>query len=317
MQTIHIIILSLLTLAVCYTLIRAISITRAAAAYRFLIANAAGGCESLGFTGCSVICYDVNDIEQIENLLQTEYDRYEVLAVIDSRLNPDIFYTIVKRYGLINVNAIISNELPDTHIRALYRSRQRRFRRLVLIDEAYTSLYNSLNCATLVAAYEYIIPLNASMLLRERAIEYAAILISENHQQSIVAIHSSADQECYIIKREYIIRHRGFSATLLRNTPASQIIATPTPLVYSANSKETLRYKVWGIVCAVLLPLIIIESIWADGLLIMATLLSALLIFLLIKYYTTAADCTICPERAMLCYFRRIRRIFYGRKFLV
>ena len=317
MQTIYIIILSLLTLAICYTLIRAIRITRATTAYQFLIANVAGGCESLGFTGFSVVCYDINDIEQIENLLQTEYNRYEVVAVIDSRLYPDIFYTIVKRYGLINVNAIISNELPNIYIRALYRSRQRRFRRLILIDEAYTSPYNSLNCATLVASYEYIIPLNASMRLRERAIEYTAILISENRQLPYVAIHSSADEECYIIKREHIIRHRGFSSTLLRNTPASQILSTPTPLIYSADSKGTFRYKVWGIAFTILLPFMIIESIWTDGLLILATLLSALLIFLLVKYYSTVADCRICPERAMLCYFRRIRRIFYGRKFLV
>lgn len=316
MQTIYIIILSLLTLAICYTLVRAIRITQADTAYKFHIENSATAYESLGFTGYSVICYAINNIEQIENLLQSEYNRYEILAVIDSRLYPDIFYSIVKNYGLIRVNTIISNELPNTYIRALYRSRQRQFRRLVLIDEAYTSPYNSLNCATLVASYEYIIPFNATMRLRERAIEYAAILISESNQQ-FAAIHSSADEECYIIWREHIIQNKGFSAALLRNTPSKQILSTPTPLTYTIDSKRAVLRKAWSISSAIILPIIIIELIWTDGLLILATLLSALLIFLIVKYYTAVTDCGICPERAMLCYFRRIRRIFYGRKFLV
>ncbi len=317
MPTIHIIILSLLILAICYTLIRTIRITKAAEAYKFLIANVAGGCESLGFTGCSVVCYEVNDIEQIENLLQTEYNRYEILAVIDSRLYPDLFYTIVKRYGLISVNTIISNELPNTHIRALYRSRQRRFRRLVLIDEAYISPYNSLNCATLVASYEYIFPFSASMRLRERAIEYATILISENLHQPFVAIHSSTDEESNIIRREYIIQRKGFSANLFRYTPSTQILSTPTALTYSIEPRAVSRRKIWKSTCAILLPILIIESIFADGLLILATSLSAILIFLLVKYYSTVADSEFCPEWAMLCYFRHISRIFYGRKFLL
>ena len=316
MQTIHTIILSLLLLAVGYTIIRAIKTTKALSTYNFFVDNATGCCESLGFTGCSVICYAVNDIEQIENLLHTEYDRYEILAVIDSRLYPDIFYSIVKQYGLIQVNTIVSDELSNTHIRALYRSRQRRFRRLVLLDEAYTSPYNSLDCATLVASYEYIIPLNASMRLRERAIEYASILISENRERAIVAIHSSADDECYIIKREYIISHDGFSATLFHDTPATQILSTPTPLVYTINNEES-RRRFRNNMYAVVFVILLFEMIWADGLTAVATLLSALLIYLIVKYYNVVANDRFCPEWAMLCYFRHIRRMFYGRKFLV
>lgn len=317
MQTIHIIILSLLLLVIGYTVIRAIKTTKALSMYNFFVDSATGCCESLGFTGCSVVCYAVNDIEQIENLLHTEYDRYEILAVIDSRLYPDIFYSIVKQYGLIQVNPIVSDELPDTHIRALYRSRQRRFRRLVLIDEAYTSPYNSLDCATLVASYEYIIPLNASMRLRERAIEYAAILISECREQEIVAIHSSADDECYIINREHIISNDGFSSTLFQDVPSTQILSTTTPLVYTISGNEEslrkFRYNAYTVILVVLL----FEMIWTDGLTIVATLLSIVLIYLIVKYYNVVADERFCPEWAMLCYFRRIRRFFYGRKFLL
>ena len=303
-------------LAVVYTVIRAIKTTKALSIYNFFVDNTAGCCESLGFTGCSVICYAVNDFEQIENLLHTEYNRYEILAVIDSRLYPDIFYSIVKQYGLIRVNTIVSDELSNTHIRALYRSRQRRFRRLVLLDEAYTSPYNSLDCATLVASYEYIIPLTASMRLREHAIEYASILISENRERAIVAIHSSADDECYIIKREYIISHDGFSATLFHDVPATQILSTPTPLVYTIDNKES-RRRFRNNMYAVVFVILLFEMIWADGLTAVATLLSALLIYLIVKYYNVVADDRFCPEWAMLCYFRHIRRIFYGRKFLL
>ena len=155
------------------------------------------------------------------------------------------------------------------------------------------------------------------MRLRERAIEYVAILISENYHQPFVAIHSSADEESYIIRREYIIQCKGFSANLFCDTPSTLILSTPTALTYSIESRTISRRKIWNTACAILLPILIIESIFADGLLILATLLSAILIFLLVKYYSMVVDSEFCPEWAMLCYFRRIRRFFYGRKFLL
>ena len=314
MPTIHIIAILLLATAVLYTLLRTISITRAAALNSFLVDDASGGCDGLGFTGCSIICYEVNDIDQIENLLLTEFYRYEVVAVIDSSLYPDVFHDIVKRYGLIAVNSAISDELPSHNIRALYRSRQRRHRRIVLIDEAYTSPCHSLNCATLVASYDYIIPLNASMRMLNRAIESIAILIAQSGEKEFAAIRSSADDECHIIKREYIISRKGFYDRLLRDIPREQLITTPLPLTYSTAASQ---HKYQGVVCAVGIPILLIEIMWADGWLILATLLSALLIYLLVKYYTTTTIGRFCPERAMFCYFRHIWRIFYGGKFLV
>ena len=154
------------------------------------------------------------------------------------------------------------------------------------------------------------------MRLREHAIEYASILISENRERAIVAIHSSADDECYIIKREYIISHDGFSATLFHDVPATQILSTPTPLVYTIDNKES-RRRFRNNMYAVVFVILLFEMIWADGLTAVATLLSALLIYLIVKYYNVVADDRFCPEWAMLCYFRHIRRIFYGRKFLV
>jgi hypothetical protein len=314
MPTIHIIAVLLLVTAVLYTLFRTITITRAVALNNFLVDDASGCCDGLGFTGCSVICYEVNDIDQIESLLLTEFYRYEVVAVIDSHLYPDIFHDIVKRYGLVAVNSAVSDELPHHNIRTLYRSRQRRHRRIVLIDEAYTSPCHSLNCATLVASFDYIIPLNASMRMLNRAIESVAILIAENEVRDFAAIRSSADDECYIFKREYIISRKGFTTNLLRNTSNGQIVSTPIPLTYSI---QTMQHKLRSIARTASIIILLIGIMWIDGWLILATILSAMLIFMLVKYYTITAIGRFCPERAMLCYFRHIWRIFYGGKFLV
>lgn len=314
MPTIHIITLSLLAAAVLYTIIRTIRITRAVALHNFLLDETSGGCDGLGFTGCSIICYEIDDIDQIENLLLTEFYRYEVVAVVDSHLRPDIFQDVVKRYGLIAVNSAVSDELPCHNIRALYRSRQRRHRRIVLIDEAYTSPHHSLNCATLVASYDYIIPLNASLRMLDRAIESVAILIAERWQDDFSVIRSSADSECYIIKREYIISHKGFSNRLLRNIPQEDIYHTPLPLTRPTNTSQH-RWR--NVTIAAIFAILLIEFIWADGWLILATLLSATLIYLLVRYYTTTTIGRFCPERAILCYIQHIWHIFYGRKFRV
>lgn len=236
------------------------------------------------------------------------------MAVIDSHLYPDIFHDIVKRYGLVAVNSAVSDELPHHNIRTLYRSRQRRHRRIVLIDEAYTSPCHSLNCATLVASFDYIIPLNASMRMLNRAIESVAILIAENEVRDFAAIRSSADDECYIFKREYIISRKGFTTNLLRNTSNGQIVSTPIPLTYSI---QTMQHKLRSIACTASIIILLIGIMWVDWWLILATILSAMLIFMLVKYYTITAIGRFCPERAMLCYFRHIWRIFYGGKFLV
>ena len=86
--------------------------------------------------GISVLCSGVRAQEQVENLLSAEYAHYEVIVVLDSLRYPVEFAAFTARYRMIRVEYVLSEELPVTGVRALGRSRKRRFRRLVPVDRA-------------------------------------------------------------------------------------------------------------------------------------------------------------------------------------
>lgn len=315
MPTIYIIFTLFLLSALLTIVFHAVRIINRVRHLHFFIDHTAGCCESLAFTGCSVICHSVSDINQLENLLQTEYDRYEVIAVIDSRLYADIFYLIVEHYALIRVNTIVSSELPDSHIRALYRSKQRCFRRLVLLDAACINPYKALNCATAVASYEYIIPLGPTMRLRPSAIESIALLISELSGGDYDAIRCVTDSKCTIFKRETIIRHNGFSADIIKEIPARRIIHSTTPAVYSIDRSANLMTAL--IISLLLVTITVIATIFSVWLLIPAALLTLLLIGLILELCARLIDRQNCSVWSMLCYIRNFIFIFHQRKFLV
>ena len=128
MQTAQYVILSILAVALAAAAVRVVRISRAMRRRRFLAPETAGCCESLGFVGISAVCSGVNSIEHIENLLGSEYDRYELIVVLDAERRPDDFRNIMTHYGMIRVNTAESDELPSARIRALYRSRRRNYR---------------------------------------------------------------------------------------------------------------------------------------------------------------------------------------------
>ena len=104
---------------------------------RLLLAGShAVASDTPGGIGISVLCSGVHAQEQVENLLSAEYAHYEVIVVLDSLRYPVEFAAFTARYRMIRVEYALSEELPVTGVRALGRSRKRRFRRLVLVDRA-------------------------------------------------------------------------------------------------------------------------------------------------------------------------------------
>ena len=163
MYAIELIITALLAVAATIILLEVIYTSRIIAAERQLqlLADRSVGCHSSrGWVGCSVICHRATDVAQIENLLRTEYDRYEVIAIIDAEVYGKLFSEIVTRYRLLELDRPKHQSETDVKIRRLYRSGQRRYRHLVLLDIAQNvEMYNAMNCALKVASYNYVIPI--------------------------------------------------------------------------------------------------------------------------------------------------------------
>ena len=125
--------------------------------------------ETAAETGISVLCSGCDGIEQVERLLDTEYARYETVLALDAAACPELFETLVSRYRMIRVNPACCGT-----IRGLYRSRQRGYRRLVIVDRTGGTSYDDFDAAAAVAAHDYLLPLPHGCRLRPDAAERLA-----------------------------------------------------------------------------------------------------------------------------------------------
>jgi hypothetical protein len=276
-----------------------------------IIDDIASCCESLGFVGCSAICSGVRDITRIEELLGQEYDRYEVIIAIDAEQYPEEFRAIISHYRMIRVNCSRSEELPSAAIRNLYRSRQRSFRRLILLDKPHSDIYGDLDAAAIVASYNYLLPVGPTTHLCNKAIESIAITLSEQDFHSIGLLHA-VSSDTYIFCRDAVINNGGFSPHIVRQIPRSAQLQTYTPI--AIDTKNDTEAVALAIIAAIVLPLIFMFVGWGAVAAAASTIIAFLSIARYISRLTHPANCSL---QVMLCYFRRIGSIFRRRKFQI
>lgn len=162
-------------------------------------------------TGISAVCGGVYDHDQLENLLGVEYARYEVVVVLDARHFFAEFDAIVSRYRMIRVNYAPCEELPVAGVRGLYRSRQRCYRRLVLVDRAQGSVYDDFDAAGCVATYDYLLPVRQGCLLLPGTVERLAAELSEYPTGMLELVRSRLAEPAVLVSRETVLREGGFS----------------------------------------------------------------------------------------------------------
>ena len=308
MEYFLVILFSVLLLAFLLWMIRIADATRRR---DIIIDDIAGCCESLGFVGCSAICSGVRDITRIEELLGQEYDRYEVIITIDAEQYPEEFRAIISHYRMIRVNCSRSEELPSATIRNLYRSRQRSFRRLILLDKPHSDIYGDLDAAAIVASYNYLLPVGPTTHLCNKAIESIAITLSEQDFHSIGLLHAVAS-DTYIFCRDAVINNGGFSPHIVRQIPRSAQLQTYTPI--AIDTKNDTEAVALAIIAAIVLPLIFMFIGWGAVAAAASTIIAFLSIARYISRLTHPANCSL---QVMLCYFRKIGSIFRRRKFQI
>ncbi len=317
MQIALLTVILLLTAIAVAVAIRAIAVSRAADWMEMVAAGATDSCESAGYVGCSAVCSGVENMQQIESLLDVEYDRYETIIVLDARLSSVTFRAIVARYDLIRVDSGASDEFPTARIRALFRSRSRSLRRLTLVDRAAASAYDDLDAGASVASYDYILPIGTDTYLMPEAIEKAVIAIASTGPGNVDLLHSVSDDECYIFHRDALIAQGGFTRHVLRGIPADRTCRTIVPLVYRTTNERRIKFITRITIFAALATLFTIETATLGAGLAAATAATAVLATAAAAYARTALGRYNCFERSILCYFKRMSAIFGRRKFTI
>lgn len=347
MYAIELIITVLLAVAATIILLEIIYTSRIIATERRLqlLADRSIGCHSsLGWVGCSVICHRVTDAAQIENLLRTEYDRYEVIAIIDAEIYGELFSEIVTRYRLLELDRPKHQSETDVKIRKLYRSGQRRYRHLVLLDiQQNVGMYDAMNCALEVTSYNYVIPIKEGYHLRQHAIESIAILLSDDSEQNIELLESLGNPSCQIFRYDTVVAKGGFSPNLPDKITPRNTTYTYETYICKSGKRQTPKPSIikvsvqLGLIVAIGLAATIIAregDIFGIGissgskpainteaakyiLIICAIATTAITLRAIATYQIVASETAKCAVRSMLCYFRRLTAFFLLRKFIV
>lgn len=172
-----------------------------------------------GTIGISVLCSGVTDPAQVENLLSSEYARYEVVVVLDARCQPMEFAELVTRYRMIRVEWVNAGELKVEGVRALGRSRKRRFRRLVLVDRASDGAAGDFDTAASVATYDYLLPVREGQYLLPGAVERLVAELGGEPSGTLDLVRSRLCVPAMLLSREAVVAAGGFANRPQRSIP--------------------------------------------------------------------------------------------------
>ena len=309
----YILIYTLLLAATTIVLLRTIRIARAIEHQALLHNDITGCCESLGFIGCSVVCSSVSDLQQINRLLGQDYGRYEVVIVLDSALHAEAFDLLVSHFKLVRVNCTSAEELPSVHIDNLYRSRQRSFRRLILVDAPYRSAFDDMNAGVMVASYDYILPIGTSATLRPRAVENLAIILCATDARNCTWVRSRSTHDCLFL-RDAIIDAGGFSADILQRCGRGYYTYAP---IADHEPARKVKFSLGTTIIAVVFTLLFASGTAIDVRIAIAIMLAIGVAWASAKYVATIAKPTNCSAWDVIYLFRKIVDIFPTRKFSV
>ncbi len=195
-------------------------------------------CEVGGGVGLSVLCVDPEDERQVINLLDTEYPCFEAVVVIDGALRSELLHRLIADYRLFRVDYRPSTELPTEGVRGLYRSRNRSFRRLVVVDRERSQPVDDYNTAVGVAAFEYLLPVGAGQFLRPHAIERLAVEIGRREEPTEL-LHLPIGSPAMVVAREKIIRSGGFGGPLTAEVPRQLKATLYEPLIYRPDVRRS------------------------------------------------------------------------------
>lgn len=235
--------------------------------------------------GISILCTGVDDPAQLENLLSSEYARYEVIAVLDSRRHPERFERLAARYRMIGVEPTRTDELPVTGIRGMSRSRRRCYRRLVLIDRAHDTPDGDLLAAAAAASFDYLLPVHRGQYLLDDAIVRLVAELGSYPRNGLRLVRSCLGVPLLLLHREAVVAAGGFGPRALRTIPrkARKMLWEP---FFRPPRRRRNRIR-WRLIAGATLASVVLASALAGHWLLTALLFSA-----------AAAWCaTTCAER--------------------
>ena len=108
-------------------------------------------------------------IDNIRTLLSLYYNNYEVVVVNDGSKD-DSLEKIIKAYELEKVNYYFDYRLPCKRIRGVYKSQNRSFKKLTVIDKSNGGKADSLNAGLNVCRNDLVVSIDADSIMEPDAL---------------------------------------------------------------------------------------------------------------------------------------------------
>lgn len=141
--------------------------------------------EGIVHIGVSAVVEYPDTPQPLIALLEEEYPRSEAVIVTDLQHYLSPFGELIQRFHLIRVN-----HSHLTEVRALYRSRHRAFRRVVMVDLPIEHRNRAFDIGKEVATYNYILKLHGDSIVAHDALSYCATIVALHHLTKDISMRS-------------------------------------------------------------------------------------------------------------------------------
>ena len=126
-------------------------------------------------------------VENIRSLLSLQYVNYEVMVVNDGS-NDDTLQKMIEAYDLEKVERLIDPEWRCKPIRGIYKSRQRSFHKLTVIDKENGGKSDALNTGIQLSENKYVGCIDVDWLLIPDALLHVVKSFYQRTEKRVIAV---------------------------------------------------------------------------------------------------------------------------------
>lgn len=125
-------------------------------------------------------------VDNIRSLLSLHYNDFEVIIINDGS-SDDSMEKVIKAYDLERVNLLFEQKLETKPIRAIYKSRNKAFSKLIVVDKENGGKADALNAGINISQKDFISAIDVDSILVEDALLIMAKPFLEEDGHKIIA----------------------------------------------------------------------------------------------------------------------------------
>jgi cellulose synthase/poly-beta-1,6-N-acetylglucosamine synthase-like glycosyltransferase len=110
-----------------------------------------------------------NIIENVRSLLSIYYNNLELILVNDGSKDNSL-QQLITAYDLVKIDFFVSYQIPSKEIRAVYKSRNAIYKKLVVVDKMNGGKADALNAGINIASNDYIVCIDVDCVLEQDAL---------------------------------------------------------------------------------------------------------------------------------------------------